>query len=333
MTGYERFQAVLQGRTVDFAPRMPILMHFKARYLGTSYDRFATEPAIKTQANLLCAADFDYDHVDVMSDPYVEAYDFGAAIEFVADGVPRCHIPPLATSMDLSLLKKPDPNKSGRMCSTIKAIEIYKEQVFRKLSIHGWVEGPAAEAADLRGMEQFLLDLYDDPDFCIDLMDVCIRNAICFAKGQIEAGADVIGVGDAICSQIPPDLYRQLIAPMQQRLFSAIHEAGAAVRLHICGSVMHLLPTLAGLEFDILDVDSLTDLATARAALGPRRVLAGNLNPVTDILKGTPDSIRRQIISCSAKSGKPYIVSAGCEIPVSTPYQNLKALCEPITIL
>ena len=43
-----------------------------------------------------------------------------------------------------------------------------------KYSILGWVEGPAAEAADLRGVANFLMDLYDDPAFCHELMGLLV---------------------------------------------------------------------------------------------------------------------------------------------------------------
>jgi MtaA/CmuA family methyltransferase len=330
MNGYERFQSVFQGRQPDFAPRMPILMDFKARYLGVAYDRFAAEPSVKAEANIRCATDFGYDQVDVMSDPYTETHDFGAKIEFVKDGVPRCHHPPLADTMVLARLKKPDPHSPGRMQNTVETIRLYRQRVFKQLSIQGWVEGPAAEAGDLRGIEQFLLDLYEEPDFCLELMELCTTNAIRFARAQVEAGADVIGVGDAICSQISPKLHAEMIAPQQRRLFDAVHAAGAAVRLHICGNVTHILPALAGLPFDLLDVDSLTDLSAARAALGPKCVLAGNLNPVADMMNGTPESIRLKVRECAQKAGAPWVASAGCEIPAATSHANLRALCEPI---
>ena len=64
-------------------------------------------------------------------------------------------------------------------------------------------------------------------------------------KAYLEAGADIIGLGDAVASLISPDMYRQFALPYEQRIFAAIKEAGAIPRLHICGDTNHLVPQMA----------------------------------------------------------------------------------------
>jgi MtaA/CmuA family methyltransferase len=266
-----------------------------------------------------------------MSDPYCETEGFGGVIEYPEDDVPRCPIPPLAVTKDFSALKAPDPRDSSRMANTVRTVRTYKDRVFRKYSIHGWVEGPAAEAANLRGVQSFLMDVLLDPGWCSEVMELCTEVAIDFARAQIESGADVIGVGDSICSQLPPDFYADLVAPRQQRLFEAINAAGARTRLHICGDITHLLPCIKDLSVDVLDVDHLVDIAAVRRAVGNQVVLAGNLDPVTDLLHGTPEGIRRTVRDIYERIGNPMIVTAGCEIPRDTPHENLSALCEPVS--
>jgi uroporphyrinogen decarboxylase len=105
---------------------------------------------------------------------------------------------------------------------------------------------------------------------------------------------------------------------------------GAKVRLHICGNITHLLPGIASLGIDVLDVDHMVDLRTVRKAVGPKVAIAGNLDPVTAVLRSTPDHIRAHVLSCYSEAGNPFIVNAGCEIPSATPAENLRALCEPV---
>ena len=330
MNGYERFHAVLRHEACDVLPRMPILMAFKARFAGVDYRSFATDYRVKAETNIRCAEHFDYDVVDVLSDPYCETQGFGAEIEYPPDDVPRCPDPPLASTKDLDCLQQPDPTQSERMANTVNTVRAFKGKVQRKHSIHGWVEGPAAEAANLRGVMDFLMDVLLDPKWCAELMDVCTDVAIEFARAQIESGADVIGVGDSICSQLPPDVYAELVVPRQQRLFEALQAAGAFTRLHICGDITHLLPFIKDLNVEILDVDHLVDIVAAREAVGTRMVLAGNLDPVADLLRGTPEIIRQKTREIYERIGNPMIVTAGCEIPRDTPHENLEALCEPI---
>ena len=330
MNSFERYIGVVKGEPVDFLPRVPILMQFAAEYINSNYGSFASDYRVLVEANVRCARDFSIDQLSAISDPYRETQGFGAHIEFVPDGVPRCIDPPLQNSMDLSLLLTPDPLKSERMLDRVRAIRSYQEQYGGEYSIMGWIEGPAAEAADLRTVNNFLMDLILEENFASDLMALCSQVAIDFARAQIEAGADTIGIGDAIASQISPDLYERLVQPYEKKIVRAIHEMGALVRLHICGNISHLLAGIADLGVDILDVDSMVDMSEVRKKVGGNTALAGNIDPVQGVKFGSPQSIREIIVQTYEKVGNPYIVNAGCEIPAGTPEENLRALCQPI---
>ena len=330
MNHYDRYMATLRGEPVDFLPRLPILMQFAAEYIGSNYGEFAGDYRVLVEANLRCIEDFDFEQASAISDPYRETQGFGAEIVYVTDGVPRCPNPPLAETKDLSALAAPEPLSSERMLDRINALTAFGEEVGGRYSIMGWIEGPAAEAADLRGVTNFLMDLMTDEPFTVDLMDRCVEVGVAFARAQLEAGADTIGIGDAIVSQISPAVYEKLIQPRQQLLVDAIHEAGGLVRLHICGNITHLLPGIARLGVDILDFDHMVDARTVREAVGPDTVVAGNIDPAGAVKGGKPEAITRYEQDVYAAVGNPFMVTAGCEVPSGTPNENLKALCEPI---
>ena len=216
------------------------------------------------------------------------------------------------------------------MLDRLLAVRAFQAEVGGECSILGWVEGPAAEAADLRGVQDFLMDLMDDELACGDLMDRCLRTAIRFAEAQLAEGADTIGIGDAIASQLPPDLYRRLVWPREKALIQGIQAKKGYAKLHICGNITHLLPHIGELGVDILDIDHMVDPALARQRVGPRVAIAGRVDPVADVLHGSPDTIRTAIETSYASIGNPHLVMAGCEIPSGTPDKNLKALCEPV---
>lgn len=331
MNGYERYMKMLRGEPVDIVPRVPILMQFAAEYIGSNYGEFASDYRVLVEANRRCAEDFGMDQLSAISDPYREVQGFGAEIEFVRDGVPKCVTPPLFRSKDLNLLKQPNPLASERMFDRIQAICAFKDRFDGIYSIMGWIEGPAAEAADLRGVINFLTDVLDDVPFCEALMDRCVEVGIAFAQAQIEAGADTIGIGDAVASQVSPRIYTTLIQPREKLLVQAIHHMGAFVRLHICGNITHLLPGITNLGIDVLDVDHMVDMTTVRNILGNNVVITGNLDPVEAVLNSFPQSIREALQRCYDAVGNPYMVNAGCEIPSSTPVENLKALCMPLS--
>lgn len=329
MNSFERYIGMLKGQEIDFLPRIPIVMQYAAEYIGSNYGMFASDHRILVEANRRCVQDFGFDQLSAISDPYRETHGFGGQVTYVRDGVPRC-TNPLVDTKDVSVLLHPDPNASERMVDRVKAIEEYKKCYGGKYSIMGWVEGPGAEAADLRGVTNFLMDTIEDPEFLSELMDVCVRVGIDFAKAQIEAGADTIGIGDAIASQLSSDFYESYIQPREEQMVKTIQEAGAYVRLHICGNTTHLLPGIADLEVDILDVDHMVDIVRVREIVGENVAISGNIDPVAGILRGTPASIREYVNKTYKAVGNPFMVNAGCEIPSKTPVENLKAFCEPI---
>jgi MtaA/CmuA family methyltransferase len=326
MDSLERYLGMLKGQAVDFVPRTPILMQFAAESIGSNYGAFASDYRVLVEANLHCAEVFGMDQVSTISDPYRETEGFGARIIFEPDSVPRCERHPLEDRKGLSALPRPDPLHSARMLDRVNAVRAYQARIGGRRSILGWIEGPAAEAADLRNVMNFLTDLMDDEGYSAALMDRCLEAAIRFAQAQVEAGADTIGIGDAIASQVSPSLYERLIQPREKLLVAAVRRMGAFVRLHICGNITHLLPGIADLGVDVLDVDHMVDMQLVRRAAGARVALAGNINPLT-VRYRAPQEIASAMRQTYEAVGNPYMVNAGCEIPPGTPPENLLALC------
>ncbi|MCP4454584.1 MAG: hypothetical protein GY809_24260, partial [Planctomycetes bacterium] len=281
------------------------------------------------RANIECAQAFGFDQLSAISDPYREAQGFGSQVTYVTDGPPR-GTQPLEQTKDLSALWQPNPLTSERMLDRVQAIRSYSSQFNAQFSILGWVEGPAAEAADLRGVGTFFMDMVEDPGFACDLMDRCLEVGIAFAQAQVDAGADTIGIGDAVASQVSPDMYEGLIQPREKQLVQAIKAMGAYTKLHICGNITHILPGIAELGIDLLDVDHMVNLSDVRKIVGPKVTITGNIDPVQGVLRSTSASIKQTLQQAYDTVGNPYMVNAGCEIPSGTPVENLRALCQPI---
>jgi uroporphyrinogen-III decarboxylase len=69
-------------------------------------------------------------------------------------------------------------------------------------------------------------------------------------------------------------------------------------------------------------------LADARAAMGPKQILLGNIDPVKQLRNVTADEVTAAIAECHRQAGDRYIIGAGCEIPRDTPLENVRALTE-----
>ncbi|MBI2423722.1 MAG: uroporphyrinogen decarboxylase family protein [Candidatus Hydrogenedentes bacterium] len=328
MNGRERVLTLLDGGTPDCLPFMPITMMFAADHAGVAYRQYATDYRSLVEAQLRIAKDYDCDHVSCISDPGREAADCGATLKYFEDQPPaidESHAV-LADSTALARLALPDPLGGGRMRDRVNAVALFKQRTGADKLIEGWVEGPCAEAADLRGINTLMMDFYEDPNFVRDLFEFVTELGLRFGRAQIDAGADIIGVGDAAASLIGPELYEEFVWPYEHKLISGLHEMGGRVRLHICGNTSPILQGMGRLGCAIVDLDFPAGLAAARAAMGPCQTLLGNIDPVRVLRDGAPDSVFEAIAQCHRDAGSPYIAGAGCEVPRGTPPENFRAM-------
>ncbi len=328
MNGRDRVLAHLAGAPVDRLPCMPITMQFAAGLIGVDYLSYQTDYRVLAEGQLRTAEQFGLDYVNSMSDPAVEAADCGATVVFHADGPAAIDETAslLADKSTLASLKPPAPQDGRRMSNRLQTIQELRRRVGTDLVVEGWIEGPCAEAADLRGINRLMVDLYDDPGFVRDLFEFVTPMEIEFARAQVAAGADMIGIGDAAASLIGPRFYREHAWEYERRMVMAIHAMGAGVRLHICGNTRRICRDMAELGCDIVDIDFLVPFDAARLESGPACVLLGNMDPVRMLRDGTPDDIASCAAQCHGAAGARHVVGAGCEVPRDTPHENLAAL-------
>ena len=330
MTGRERILAVLAGQETDRLASMPITMMFAADILGVKYGQYARDYTTLADAQVKTAEMFGFDYVSAISDPAREAADTGAALQWFDDQPPAI-IEEHALLLDkavLGRLRPPEMIPGGRMEDRVRGIELLRRRVGSDLFVEGWVEGPCAEAADLRGINRLMTDFSDDPEFVRELFEFTVETAIRFAAAQIRAGADIIGVGDAAASLVGPRIYKEFVWPWEKKLVDGIHAAGGRVRLHICGNTRRILAGMGTLGCEMVDIDFPVPMEEARAQMGPRQTLAGNLNPVKDVRGGTPETIAQALESLRQIAGPQWIVAAGCEIVRDTPHRNIQAMIQ-----
>ncbi len=327
MNGSERLLARLRGEPVDRPPNFDILMTYAAHHIGAPLARYYLDHRVLVTANLAVLVDYSLDIVQVISDPFRETADIAAAsgrdglVSFPADGLPVMTRPLLAEP-DLHGLRLPAPSAGARMADRLEAVRALAVRVGGEVPVMGWVEGALAEAADLRGVANLLMDLYDRPEWLRDLLARCAELAVAFAVDQVRAGATIVGLGDAVASQVAPRVYRELALPLERRVFDAVHAEGALARLHICGDTTRILADMAASGADIVDVDWMVDIAAAARVLP---AVCGNIDPVAVMLQGSPAEVHRAVVDCVQRGGPRSISAAGCEIPDGTPEANLFA--------
>jgi len=327
MTPKERIYATLNGEPCDRRAVTPIFMAWSAHYIGRSYRDYYLDGNVLAEAQLAVTRAFNIDQISAISDPWREASAYGMEFDYPENGVgkPKGYL--IKNTEDISLVKPLQIAKCGRLQQRVESVSKMAGEVGQTHSVLGWVEGPIAEYADLRGVENALMDMMDKPEMFTEAGEIIIENEISFAIAQIKAGADMIGIGDAVVSLIGPDVYAEYVLGLEQKLITAIHEAGAAVKLHICGNIKNNLKHISQSGADIIDVDWMVPLTEARRLVGPEVTLCGNFDPSAVLFQGSVEDVACAAKECLKAGGEKFILMPGCEVPPGTAEENIRAFC------
>jgi len=327
VTSLERINSRLTGKPVDKIPNMNIFMSIVAREAGVSYSEYVQNYRKLAEGNLICVEKFGLDSVSVISDPMREAAAFGTRVVFPENGVPYAETPLIGGDFNLSVLNRFDPLESVRTLDRIKGCELLRQKAGRDYPVIGWIEGCLAEAADLRGVNDLMVDLAEEEEYLFELFEIIFMQQKLFAGAQIDAGADFIGVGNAVASLIGPKLYEKYGLPWDKAIVEFIHEQGARVKLHICGNITSILGLLAEVKPDILDIDWMVDFGLAvRMFSGTATAVSGNFNPAGAILRGSVQEVEQDVRRCIEQGDGTTLIAGGCEIPSAVPDANLLAM-------
>lgn len=128
-----------------------------------------------------------------------------------------------------------------------------------------------------------------------------------------------------------PKFYKEHILPYHKQIFSAMESVGIKGRLHMCGSTLPILPYSVESGAYVIDVDHITDFGKALELVDNRVILNGNIDPVGDVFECDVVRTKAAILERAAiAKGYRAMFMPGCELPTSTPLENVKAIHEAL---
>jgi uroporphyrinogen decarboxylase len=193
------------------------------------------------------------------------------------------------------------------------------------------VGGPFLRSWWLRGTEQFLTDIAEDPDFVYELVGRVVDHRIAIGLEELRRGnvykagimiADDMGHNDGLF--ISPRSYEKVFLPHIARMVKAFKEGGAArVVHHSDGDVRSLLDAWVDIGIDAVhpvEPRAGMDVVKLRERYGDRLAFIGGLCNTIILPSGTNDEVREHVlyILSAAKEGGLVIGahSIGGDIPL-----------------
>lgn len=302
----DRFLRALRRQPVDATPVW--IMRQAGRYLpeyratrarAGSFLALAKNPELACEVTLQPLARFDLDAAILFSDILTIPDAMGLGLYF-ADGEGPKFERPLRDAASIRRLAVPDPNDSLRY--VMDAVSLIRRELDGRVPLIGFSGSPwtlACYMIEGGGSSNFARAkalLWNDPASMHHLLSVNTQAVADYLVAQAAAGAQALMVFDT---------WGGMLAPAQFREFSQRYLADVTARVKADPIARELplilfskganghLEGLAATGCEALGVDWTISLGDARARVGDRVALQGNLDPA--ILYASPDAIRNEV--------------------------------------
>lgn len=331
MTPKERIGAFLSGQKIDRVPCVPLILNHAARIIGVTIRQYTMSGETMGQAHVAAYRRYGQDLICIFADTGIVAEAMGSGLDYPEDDVPRVARPLVATPDDLDKVVPIDVRRAGRLPVYLEAIRHCVKEVGNEVFVSCCYPAPFTTAAGVRGTDQLARDLIKRPALAHSLLEKSLAVVEEFAVAVTEAGGIPVLVDPvASGSLLSRKIYEEFAHPYTIKALARIKALGLPPILHICGKTSTIVDLMAASGAAVLSLDRI-ELSEARAKVGDKVCLMGNVRPAETLLQGTPDDVRREarrcLDDCKTSPGG-FILASGCEVPIEAPPENVLALVE-----
>lgn len=194
-------------------------------------------------------------------------------------------------------------------------------------------------AWQLRGMQEFLMDLVRSPEIPLYILDRLTEVHVENTKRVLELAGDrldMVYIYDDVATQnslmISQRMYRQFVRPFHERIIAVAKSYGIPVMYHCDGALYPLIPDFIDLGIDLLnpvqaDANGM-EPARLKAEFGEQLSFHGGIDIIKTLPRGTVDDVRHEVnerIRVLGKNGG-YILCSSHHIQSDTPLINVLSM-------
>ncbi len=223
-----------------------------------------------------------------------------------------------------------------------RAHELYTKTDYALVGSFG--SGMFYRAQQLRGYEQFLMDMLIEPEIAEYILDEILALRLNALDSLLEAAGEyleVIEMADDLCTQvsplISPELYREMVRPRSQKMIDLIKQkSDAKVMMHCCGAAVHFIPDYIEMGVDVLNpVQSSAqgmDTADLKEKYGDKICFWGGVDAQYILPTATPQQVREETHKRHKDLDKNggYVACASHNLQPDVPAENILAMYETL---
>lgn len=331
LTPKERGVLYGMGKEVDHIPYSLIGTEAAAKLYGVDIRRTYTDIDTVIALEKKMIDDFGIGCMSVGPRLKGIAEALGSSMKYPKDNMYLIEEPLISDYKMLEDMHVINPYNDGQMPTMLKMMGQLQKQFGNYDILKSGVCGPMTCALSLREAGMFLRDLKKQPEEIHHLL----RFSLECIKTWMKVVYDEFG---CVCSIADPASSMDLIGKKHFENFSKPYlkelvlwtksYMGKSPSIHICGKSRKVWDDLKEIGFSAFSVDNCEDLFELKLHLGGEMAISGNVPPVDVIKNGDVFSVIQSVKECiekAADSQKGYLLSAGCQIPLGTPKENLLA--------
>jgi uroporphyrinogen decarboxylase len=272
------------------------------------FKTLCTTPELACEVTLQPLRRFALDAAILFSDILTIPDAMGLGLYFTEGEGPQFK-KPIRTAADVAALPVPDPESELKY--VMDAVRLIRRELHGRVPLIGFAGSPwtlATYMVEGGGSRDFALVksmMFDQPQLMHQLLDVLARAVSAYLNAQVAAGAQALMLFDTWGGVLTPRDYREFSLRYMGRIIQGLareHEGRRVPLILFTKNGGQWLETMADSGADALGIDWTTDLGDARARVGQRVALQGNMDP--SILYASPERIRREVETVLASYGQ-----------------------------
>ncbi|AMP02309.1 uroporphyrinogen decarboxylase [Collimonas arenae] len=310
----------------------------KTRSRAGSFMGLATNPDYATEVTLQPIDRYPLDAAILFSDILTVPDAMGLGLYF-ADGEGPKFERPLCHEKDVMALQAPDLEKLDYV---FKAVTQIRTELNGRVPLIGFAGSPwtlacyMVEGAGSREFHTVKTMLYNRPDLMHHVLSTNAAAVAAYLNAQIDAGAQAVMIFDSWGGALADGAYQEFSLNYMQQVLGQLQREKDGVPIPAIvftkgGGLW--LEQIANIGADAVGLDWTVNLAEARARVGQRVALQGNLDPA--VLFANPEQIRNEVERLLNSYGAPkadsgHVFNLGHGISQFTPPESVAVMVDAV---
>ncbi|MEQ8661974.1 MAG: uroporphyrinogen decarboxylase [Gammaproteobacteria bacterium] len=334
----DRFLRALAREPVDATPVW--IMRQAGRYLpeyratrqrAGDFLTLCKTPELACEVTLQPLARFDLDAAILFSDILTipDAMGLGLTLE---EGIGPRFAHPVRDRAAIDALPVPDPEQELRY--VMDAVRLIKRELRDRVPLIGFAGSPwtlatyMVEGGSSRDFDRVKRLAYAEPAAAHALLDKLARAIVVYLNAQIAAGVDAVMLFDTWGGALSAAAYERFSLAYMRYILANLTPGTPAIVFTKGGGVW--LEQIAASGCSAVGIDWTVDLGAARARIGDRVALQGNLDPA--IMLTTPEVVAAEAraVLDAYGAGPGHVFNLGHGVTPAVPPEHVEVLVDTV---